>query len=85
MDSAAIRAYRNRRWDLVEDAERRTRAEQFLKGGPAGQLARLGELRVRFSRLHPEGAPAEERARSLRELVAFAAKVRAVSDALARR
>lgn len=84
VESHSIREFMSRRWDLVEQQKRAVRAQRYAEGGPAAQLAALGELRDRFRRLHPEGLPAHAREQDLADQVSLAAKLRRIADALAR-
>lgn len=74
----------SRRWDLVDEQKRVTRAQRYIEGGPAAQLAALGKLRDTFRRLRPGGLPAHARERDLADQVALAAKLRQIADVLTR-
>jgi hypothetical protein len=85
MDPKAIRAFVDRRWDLVEREKARVLAERYLREGPEMGLAVLGELRQRLRTAGTATYTSESRSEDLAAHVAFAQKLAQVRDGLARR
>ncbi len=71
----AIRAYRDRRWDLVAREKRRFAAERYRRGGPEAALEAAARLRARWAELHPEGPAPESRAADLEHHVGLKRKL----------
>jgi len=62
-----LRAYANRRWDLVDAEKLRARAERFMREGPAG-CVRASEELLAYARA--SGA-SSDRAEDLRRHIAW--------------
>jgi len=80
-----LRAFAQRRWDLVEREKTRFRVERFRQGGPAASFAAARGLRERFRRLHPAGPSAEDRKADLDSHVALKATLDRAAHAFRRR
>ena len=75
---AALRAFANRRWDLVARHKRTFVAERYREGGPDASRRAAQRLLQRWRALHPEHR-SEMRAADLQAHVALKQKLDATS------
>lgn len=80
-----LRAFAQRRWDLVEREKREFVALRFRTEGPAGSRAAALRLLERWRRLHPDGPLSSMREADLQAHVALKRKLDQARDGLRRR
>lgn len=81
----ALLAYRNRRWDLLDESKARVRAEHTRVHGPAAGLAAGAALWEHVRRIDPTWPSAEERRADFEHHVALADKLRRVAHVFSSR
>jgi hypothetical protein len=81
----ALRAFAQRRWDLIERGKREFLAERYRDGGPMAARAAAARLLDRWRALHPDAPLPSMRAADLEAHVAFARKLDKARHGLRRR
>ena len=71
----ALRAYAERRWDVLAEHKRALVAERYRTLGPAASLAAAQRLREHWRRLHPSGPSPEMRQADLAAHLALKEKL----------
>jgi len=80
-----LRAFAQRRWDLVADSKLRFIGERFRAEGPLATRRVARRLAERWAALHPGGPSAEARRQDLSDHLALKAKLDRASHAFRRR
>lgn len=80
-----IRAFLNRRWDLVQREKLRFLADRYREGGAAASRAAALRLLARFRALHPGPPVKERRAADFASHMALKKLFKQTSDAFTRR
>lgn len=84
-DGEQLRAFANRRWDLVADEKVSFVAERYRAGGSKASRMAAGRLARRWARLHPGGPSAEAREDDLEHHIVLKQKLDCAVHVLGRR
>lgn len=80
LKSEDLRAFVDRRWDLIEREKRDFLADRFRRGGPAAAHAAARRLFRRWRALHPEAICPKRRADDLAAHVALKRQLERAGD-----